>query len=275
VIYSHCQYLFGSDIVGKRRRCLLCLILVLAFAPPALHTTAGKTWPLLQQSNTHQDVDEILTLLSKLRHRHKDDGSGKVTTEGPTLEVQKEVPRRLIEIANQSPEARCRVIQALMREVDNPDEEVSLVATGWINAVGLLGKLKAIEAVDFLVKNICETGSAILVSIHFRPTFSAVINIGEPAIPRLTEALLSDERPHVRREAAWALVEIGGQQAKAALELGVTAELDEDVRKEVRRALTCLTEFLYYKSNRKRPVIGDGLPAVVDRSSNEPCPPGN
>jgi epoxyqueuosine reductase len=66
----------------------------------------------------------------------------------------------------------------------------------------------------------------------------ALGNIGDPqAVPALIGAL-HDVEALVRGHAAWALGRIGGDEAKRALEEAVTGEEDEEVRQEIRCALS-------------------------------------
>lgn len=53
------------------------------------------------------------------------------------------------------------------------------------------------------------------------------------AVPALAEALMKDSEPRVRGHAAWALGQIGGEPARAALEIALGTETDEDVQKEI------------------------------------------
>ena len=57
------------------------------------------------------------------------------------------------------------------------------------------------------------------------------------AIPALTQALKSDAEVLVRCHAAWALGQIGGDEARLALQSALQSEADEDVRAEIRAAL--------------------------------------
>src|SRR5262249_31027706 len=188
------------------RLLLLAFVALPAFSPQQtvskeLHQT------LLQAPVFAQDDDEISYLLRQLYDRVVIDDS--VTRiDSPSREDQNEICRRLIRIADESKEARSRVVQNLIGELKKPEAREGLgIAIPWLNVVSVLGKLKAVEAIDTLVRNICYTGqNGIIISIHFRPTLSAVVRIGEAAIPRLIEEVLSDHNSCNRTEAAWALV---------------------------------------------------------------------
>ncbi|TDF97245.1 tRNA epoxyqueuosine(34) reductase QueG [Paenibacillus piri] len=69
--------------------------------------------------------------------------------------------------------------------------------------------------------------NAVLALGHFRD---------QSAVPALIELLERDERPEIRSASAWALGRIGGSQAAEVLSRGLTAEQDEIVRKEMKKA---------------------------------------
>jgi epoxyqueuosine reductase len=70
----------------------------------------------------------------------------------------------------------------------------------------------------------------------------ALGNIGDPvAIPALIEAL-GDAEPLVRGHAAWALGQLGGPQAHAALAAALVSDADPSVRAEVQQALAAIGE---------------------------------
>lgn len=63
-------------------------------------------------------------------------------------------------------------------------------------------------------------------------------NIKDPvAVPALIDRLRHDAKPVVRGSAAWALGQIGGREAHAALVEALEKEIDEEVREEIALAL--------------------------------------
>ena len=91
---------------------------------------------------------------------------------------------------------------------DPAAEDESPIADAWMAAVKVLGKLRATEALDVLVDHLDRTGqNGFLMSIHIRPVYSALVNMGEPAVPKLIEALAHPKRD-VRMVAAWVLFSI-------------------------------------------------------------------
>ena len=121
--------------------------------------------------------DEVTELLAMLSDRKIEDKAG-IRIEGPSLQTQEEVAAKILAIASQSPEARAKVIFALMRVLEDPTaKKETFIATRWIAAVKLLGSLKATEAIDSLIENLDETGqTGIILSIHFRPVTRTLIN---------------------------------------------------------------------------------------------------
>ncbi|HEX4494196.1 MAG TPA: tRNA epoxyqueuosine(34) reductase QueG [Thermoanaerobaculia bacterium] len=79
---------------------------------------------------------------------------------------------------------------------------------------------------------------------------NAAVAMGNRREPRYVEPLaaaLREGAPLVRGHAAWALGRIGGDEAQEALETALASEGDEEVRGEIRRALTPLSP---------RPILG-------------------
>jgi hypothetical protein len=62
------------------------------------------------------------------------------------------------------------------------------MAYKWLTAIDVLGKLRATEAIDILVKIIDETYRSPMIIDGLQPAVIALARIGEPAIPQLTEA---------------------------------------------------------------------------------------
>ena len=171
-------------------------------------------------------TDEVTRLINKLYSTVTEH-----SITGPSLVDQEQVPKLLLAIANGSTDSRDKVVDKLIDVVEDPAAKTEpLFATAWTNAVELLGKLRAVEAINVLVRNLDETGqNGIIISIHFRPVQTALARIGEPAAPRLVRAL-SDPKKSIRTEAAWTLFQVQGARAKDALESAYNDEKDEDVK---------------------------------------------
>ena len=75
---------------------------------------------------------------------------------------------------------------------------------------------------------------------------NAAVALGNTKNPQTVPALIesiNDEEPLVRGHVAWALGNIGGDQALSALEEARKAEKDPDVLEEIEQALAACTAF--------------------------------
>ena len=73
---------------------------------------------------------------------------------------------------------------------------------------------------------------------YLRNVAVALGNSGDPtAIPTLTETLHNDPEPLVRRHAAWALGQLGGEEATETLSAALGREEDAYVREEIKNAM--------------------------------------
>lgn len=214
---------------------------------------------------------QIDTLLRKLNTSVIKEESNSVTL-GPSSETQEEVAAGLKRLATESAEARSEVIDSLIKIMEDPAElRPDLGAFGsalrWTAAVNVLGEIRATEAIDILVRNLDQTGEfGTISSIHYRPVTSALRKIGEPAVPRLIEAL-SERKPSVRVQAASTLAAIGqpavaklrealrngganirggaalalgwigGDESKAAIDRAIRKETDQSALKDMKYAL--------------------------------------
>jgi HEAT repeat protein len=181
-----------------------------------------------------------------------------------TLEI---AHAQLVIIANESPESRRSVIAALIPVLNDPKKEFDLAEVErWRIAVGILGELKATEAIDDLVRNINWTSYESRPHPH-PPVRTALVRIGKPAVARLLRALLSDPNEFFRGEvsealseigepsvegllevlagsvasarvgAAQALARIGGVRAREAIVLALSVETDEETKEQLESAV--------------------------------------
>ena len=210
---------------------LLLLILSFCFSPFA------HAHHLLTPSSVQASDYEITELLAKLSTKKIKEPSG-IRYEGPSAETQKHVPERLLEIAGRSPEARRNIIDRLIRVLEDPaTKEEPMLHHHWVTAVGVLKELKAIEAIDVFIENLdqpdpFDNG----ISLHYRPVVRAIVEIGQPAVPKLIAAL-SHPKPTIRREAIAALDQIGGEEAAKAITQASLQETEEEVL-EILRAIS-------------------------------------
>jgi HEAT repeat protein len=99
-----------------------------------------------------------------------------------------------------------RELKKLIRELDDPDEEVR------INAIKKLGEKKAVSSVPKLIEAL-KWGSNPYVDLGAR---KALIKIGEPAVPALIEKIKGEDS-FVRNNAIRVLGEIGDRRAVPVL----------------------------------------------------------
>jgi HEAT repeat protein len=153
---------------------------------------------------------------------------------------REQAKEELRSLAKESAESRRRVIDESIRLMKSTDAAQRIPSSAqydaWRFAAELLGELKATEAVDTLIACIDCNDGIMGLSFHRFPALRALTMIGPEAVPKLTEAL-SDSRPRTRGYAALALGEIGGVEAKAALERALLTEQDPDVIPSIRIAL--------------------------------------
>lgn len=206
---------------------------------------------------------EIANLLRRLYPIETED-----TVKTPSLETRRNVETRLTYLAEQSPEGRTEVIQALIDVVkDSAAKREWPVARRWIMAVDLLGTLRATEAVEILISNLDHTGeNGIMSSVHYQPVARALERIGKAAVPGLIQALASEQdevrlqaeqtlasigkpatsslldasfgnQAGVKGGAARVLAMLGGLETRQAIEHAIELEKTEERRKELRDAL--------------------------------------
>lgn len=172
-------------------------------------------------------ISEGITHLLSQLHFNEIDG----TIYGPTVEAQKEVPGALLAIANQSAEARDEVIRALIKALE--EDADGGADTAFRIVCDVLGKLKAVDAIDTLVKYIDYQPDRMGLSLHHKPSVKGLIQIGEPAVPKIAQTLefgksvLHPNNYLLRYNAATALMHIGGKRSKDALERAYAIENDE------------------------------------------------
>jgi hypothetical protein len=98
----------------------------------------------------------------------------------------------------------------------------------WIEAVGILGEMRATEAIDTLIACLdCNDGPSSLGLGHF-PAALSLIKFSDQAIPKL-EAVLRQKPVRNRSQAALTLAEIGGEKAKLILLETLKTETDKSV----------------------------------------------
>jgi hypothetical protein len=190
---------------------------------PAVSERVGVAIPLPQEQ---PGANEAGSLVKKLQSEREPES--------------KTARRKIRALARRDPNSREQVIRELITFIEGSTErrrmEFGSHYVAWEFAVRLVGELRATEAIDDLIGCIdCNDGVGGLSTDGF-PALSALISIGKQAVPKLKEALYSD-RPRTRAYAALGLSEIGGKEAKEALEAALRSEHDEEVLRYFRVAV--------------------------------------
>ena len=192
-----------------------------------LAASASITWNAIMPRNQDQSGENNAAILVRKLQSDR---------EGERAQAKKGL-RLLVQASAQSRE---QVIRELIKLVRGSEPILRASSTAhydaWTYAAELLGQVKAVEALDVLIACLdCNNGMHGLSSYRF-PAFRAVIMIGSGAVPKLIDAL-SNSGASTRGRAASALGEIGGADAKKALEQALSSERDEDVIRSIKIAL--------------------------------------
>ncbi|MBI4852961.1 MAG: hypothetical protein HY819_14315 [Acidobacteria bacterium] len=105
----------------------------------------------------------------------------------------KEIEQKLILIAERSSQARLQVITTLadlLRQLDDDPNAIFACSNVYWCCAKVFGKLKAIEEIDCLIKHVAYNRGFGTMSLSFTfPFAQAIVDIGEPALPKLLLAL--------------------------------------------------------------------------------------
>lgn len=177
------------------------------------------------------DGDYIQRLISALSEENNDE----------RLKAQTEILR----LAEESPVNRETIIRHLIRSVEDLKLEGKLVLEPpafkfWSSATQIFSRLKATESIDLLIRFIyCGDGLSSGAS-HHHPAEGALVDMGNLAVPKLSEALLNNRNPVIKKSVAKCLGNIGGPEAKRSLEYALQSEGDEDVSHTIKLALAAV-----------------------------------
>jgi HEAT repeat protein len=202
---------------------------------------AQRATPEPSVSSMLTSKQEILSLTSEL-YPQVGGTVDKPSVKKPGYEVEKRVNNDLLAIANKSTEMRESVVHTLVELLEDPARQNGFYFSAlWSSASYVLGQLKAVEAVDVLAHHLdIEHGHASLSFSGF-PVVHGLIQIGTPAVPKLEEVLLNSESdPRCRSLAAFALGQIGGDEAGNVLERASATEKDSRILKGIELALTVI-----------------------------------
>lgn len=155
---------------------------------------------------------------------------------------RRETRNKLVTLARQSPASQARVINRLIEVLEDARDimDKSRYQT-WYDAAEIVGELRAVEAIDVLVKYLDFTDGVVGFPLANRPAVNALVGIGKPAVPNLISALLEREGTRIRINAAEALGFIGTRQARKGLQRALVSEQDKSAVCEIGRALSLIS----------------------------------
>lgn len=164
----------------------------------------------------------------------------KLSSDGPEAS---QAASKLIDEAKESRECRVAVIKDLMRALNEADLQNDQSAfLLWARGSGILGELKAVEALDLLIDHLNLNDGLFSASMVHQPVVPAVESMGEVAIPKLGFALEHHPNRDIRLATALCLADIGGSEALVVLKDALNSETDECVRRFITLSLPTRTE---------------------------------
>lgn len=145
---------------------------------------------------------------------------------------------KLIDEAKESRECRDAIVNELMRVLNDADLQNDRSAfVLWARGSGILGELKAVEALDLLIDHLDLNDGLFSASMVHQPVVPAVENMGEVAVPKLGFALKHHPNKQIRLAAALCLADIDGPEALHELNSALALETDQCVRRFITIAL--------------------------------------
>lgn len=158
---------------------------------------------------------------------------------------------KLIDLAKESPECREVVVNDVIRALNTADLENDESAFRlWARGSGVLGHLKAVEALDLLIAHLDLNDGLFSASMVHEPVVSAVTRMGNVAVPKLAVALKTSPKMRIRLAAAFCLGDIGGSEALDAMKSALNSETEECVRRFITLTLPTPNEL----ANVNRPI---------------------
>lgn len=209
---------------------LTFLLLLIAVLIETGGRTSGRT--LSASASGSDQCLEVTPLIRKLR--------------SPNETIRTTAKESILLLSSRSPESRQCVISAMLRIfVTIPaDPEggfmLAIKSPGlyvqWSEVTSILGTLKANEAMDSLIENLDFNDGKTSFGIGHYPATQALVKFGDPAIPKLEEAL-QQKPPGIRVMAVKALHAIGGEKARLILLEALKREPDKYVVDTIRNML--------------------------------------
>lgn len=139
----------------------------------------------------------------------------------------------LREKSSESSICRQSIIAAVMKAMDKPNLDISRDQAGadlWREGAVLLGDLKAVESLDFLLSHIKMTDGEFSLTMRHQPALAGIVRMGPLAIPKLKPLLRNDDC-QTRYYAVYCLYQIGGSSPRRALQQALPIESDRCVKR--------------------------------------------
>lgn len=179
----------------------------------------------VERSSTQNYGDRVLTLIASLQSAEDS--------------KREDAERELVKLALSSSDNRVAVINGLLQSVKGIEElngSHSVITKSlpyWTAATIIFAKVKATEAIPILIRCVhCSNGYT--GTMGEPPASIALVQIGAPAVPQLSKALVTDPNGYKRVKLALCLGRIGGSKARAALRRSLRTEPEKDVRAQIK-----------------------------------------
>jgi len=146
-----------------------------------------------------------------------------------TSSEQEHIKNSLLENGKRSDVCRKRIIAAIMEAMDQPNVDLVRDRSSfylWHYGTEVLGDLKAVEALDLLIKHL-DLNDGTPFPMNHHPALVGVIRMGPVAIPKLNAVLSQSTDRYMRRYAVFCIASIGGPSARKVLEVALKLESDE------------------------------------------------
>ena len=160
-------------------------------------------------------------------------------------EKTNEIKEGLLNESKKSSICRQSLIESVVRTMDRPLS--SFKDNGdrfriWRAGAGVLGYLKATEALDFLIAHLDFSSGIYSTTMSQQPALFAVTAIGESAIPKLSEALREHPDWRMRMDVVYCISGIGGPSAERALKEALQSESDSCVKPFIQASIKLLND---------------------------------
>jgi hypothetical protein len=179
---------------------------LIAFAVVLL-LSLSMIWGIRAWDNRKTDR-EIAALTDQLVYRTV----GDTIVISPTWEEHQKEIDALLAIARRSRDSRTRVIRAVLSIQGDHS---------WASVAKVLGDLKAVEGTEFLIRH-AHVDAWVWYSMggsfesHY-PAARALVEIGDPAVPKLIEALAKEDAEHrFKAQIAYVLMDINNSEGQRA-----------------------------------------------------------